>query len=251
MHDREWLLKVSRLLCNYSSHLMGCGVHTSRVVRNTKRLGQAFDVYVTLSTFQNTMSISVMDTTTNKVHSEIFEVEKSPILFSHNTELSALSWEAIDNKLLIEEVEEKYNKILSSPLLHPSLILLMASLANSAFCKLFGGDSISMIIVFFATALGFFIKQIMIKWMCNTYMTIFTSSFLASLICSTSFWFDCTSDICMTTSVLYLIPGVPLVNGVIDIIEGYTLIGLTRLINCFLIILFISVGLGLTLILIK
>lgn len=251
MHDREGLLRVSRLLCSYSSHLMGCGVHTSRVVRNTKRLGLAFDVYVTLSTFQNTMSISVMDMITNKVHSEIFEVGKSPILFSHNTELSALSWDAIDNKLSVEEVEEKYNKVLSKHLLHPKLVLLMVSLANLSFCKLFGGDAISMLIVFVATALGFFLKQIMTKWMCNNYMTIFTSSFIASIICSISFLFDCTSNICMATSVLYLIPGVPLVNGVIDIIEGYTLMGLTRLINCALIILFISVGLGLTLILTK
>ena len=51
----------------------------------------------------------------------------------------------------------------------------------------------------------------------------------------------------MSTSVLYLIPGVPLVNGVIDIIEGHIMIGASRLIDAMLLIFSIAVGLGFTL----
>jgi len=51
--------------------------------------------------------------------------------------------------------------------------------------------------------------------------------------------------------VLYLIPGVPLINGVIDIVEGHTLTGITRLANALLLIVCLAIGLSFTLILFK
>ena len=63
--------------------------------------------------------------------------------------------------------------------------------------------------------------------------------------------FDCTAETAIATSVLYLVPGVPLINGVIDIVEGHILIGCSRLINALLLILCIAVGLSINLLLIK
>ena len=40
-----------------------------------------------------------------------------------------------------------------------------------------------------------------------------------------------TPDIAIGTSVLFLIPGVPLINGIIDILEGHTVTGTSRLIQ--------------------
>ena len=50
---------------------------------------------------------------------------------------------------------------------------------------------------------------------------------------------------------LFLVPGVPLINGVIDIVEGHILIGCSRLISALLLILCIAVGLSVTLLLVK
>jgi len=47
--------------------------------------------------------------------------------------------------------------------------------------------------------------------------------------------------------VLYLPPGVPLINGIIDIVEGHTLSGTSRLIHGALIILSIACGMAITL----
>jgi len=51
--------------------------------------------------------------------------------------------------------------------------------------------------------------------------------------------------------VLFLVPGVPLINGVIDIVEGHVLIGCSRLIGALLLILCIAVGLSVTLLMVK
>ncbi|WP_418406410.1 threonine/serine exporter family protein, partial [Alistipes putredinis] len=49
----------------------------------------------------------------------------------------------------------------------------------------------------------------------------------------------------------FLVPGVPLINGVIDIVEGHILIGCSRLINALLLIVCIAVGLSATLMIVK
>ena len=48
-----------------------------------------------------------------------------------------------------------------------------------------------------------------------------------------------------------LVPGVPLINGVIDIVEGHILIGCSRLINALLLIICIAIGLSATLLMVK
>ena len=68
---------------------------------------------------------------------------------------------------------------------------------------------------------------------------------------SVALMFDTTSEVALATSVLFLIPGVPLINGVIDIVEGHVLIGCSRLIGALLLILCIAVGLSVTLLMVK
>ena len=91
------------------------------------------------------------------------DIPAHPISFEHNSELSALSWEAVDNRLSLEELTEKYREIVSAPMIHPLFVLLLVGFANASFCKLFGGDLISMGIVFSATITGFYLKQQMQK----------------------------------------------------------------------------------------
>ena len=51
----------------------------------------------------------------------------------------------------------------------------------------------------------------------------------------------------MATSVLFLIPGGPLINGVIDIVEGHVLNGIARLTSALMLIVCIAIGLSATL----
>ena len=142
-------------------------------------------------------------------------------------------------------------KIVSAPMIHPLFVLLLVGFANASFCKLFGGDLISMGIVFSATITGFYLKQQMQKKKINHYITFIVSAFVASLCASTALIFDTTSEIALATSVLYLVPGVPLINGVIDVVEGYVLTGFARLTEASLLIVSIAIGLSFTLLMVK
>ena len=248
--NNTYLAQASEFISEYIGTLMGCGVHTSRVVRNTNRIAKALDVEVHLSVFHRTVILAVRKDG-EAMHSEIVEIPNLPINFRFNSELSALSWEAYDHHLPLHVVKEKFDRIVSTPRFSHNFMLFMAGAANASFCHLFGGDWLSTLIVFIATLVGFTIKALMHKHMSNLHFTVIVTAFVSSIIAGVSVLFDTTTDIAITTSVLFLIPGVPLINGVIDVMEGYILTGFARLAKAFIIILCIAVGLAMTLWIVK
>lgn len=250
-HQKEPLLEVGEFIGEYAAHMMGCGIHTSRVIRSAKRIGEAYEYIVKISVFPKNLILTLRDKETHEYYSEVIEIPSLPISFEHNSELSALSWETHDQHLPLNILREKYQQITSAPPIHPQLVLLLASLANASFCRLFGGDWCSAAIVFVATLIGFYLKQQMTAAAINHYIVFIVSAFAASLCASLSLVFHTTSDIALATSVLYLVPGVPLINGIIDIVEGHTLSGFARLAQATLLIVCVAIGLSITLLLLK
>ncbi len=247
----ETLTDVSGFISEYSAHMMGCGVHTSRVIRSAKRIGESFGYMVKISVFQKNIILTVFDEKTRELYNEVIDIPTHPISFEHNSELSALSWETYDNHIALSDLWEKYRKIISAPSINPLFVLMLAGFANASFCRLFGGDWYSMGVVFSATITGMFLKQQMTSVHINHYIIFIVSSFVASLCASTALIFNTTSEIALATSVLYLVPGVPLINGVIDVVEGYILTGFARLVQASLLIVCIAIGLSFTLLLVK
>lgn len=251
MNSPHELKDITRFLMEYANRLMGSGVHTSRVVRNTRRIGKSLDVNVKMSIFQKTMVMSVCDNESQEVYNEVAIIPAFPISFELNAELSALSWEAFDTRLSLDTLWEKYNQIISHPKMDPLCTLFLVGFANASFCALFGGDWTARGIVFSATLIGFYLKQVMQKKHINHYIIFVVSAFVASLVASSALTLETTAEVAIATSVLYLVPGVPLLNGVIDIVEGHVLTGCTRLIQALLLVLCIAVGLSGTLMLVR
>ena len=136
MKTGESLLSIGKFIAEYSAHLMGAGVHTSRVVRNTKRIGEAFGLDVKLSVFHRNIILTIIDKETNEACNEVIDIPAHPISFEHNSELSALSWEAVDNHLSLEELKDKYKKIISAPRIHPLFVLLLVGFNFDGNCVL-------------------------------------------------------------------------------------------------------------------
>ena len=196
---------------------------------------------------QKGVLIKLYDPKSNALFAIEGAIPPLPISFEHNARLSALSWETVDKHLPLEEVRERYGQILATPRTHPLFVLILVGLANASFCRLFGGDLPAMGIVFWATVVGFICKQKLIQEHINHYIAFMVSAFVASLCTSISLIFNTDSEIALTTSVLYLVPGVPLINGVIDIVEGYIQTGFSRLVEAFLLIGCIGWGFSITL----
>ena len=251
MKTRHELIETLDFIAEYATYLLGSGVHTSRVIRNSQRIGASQGVDVQLSSFQRSTILTVRDEASGEAVTRVVRIPALPVSFERNSDLSALSWDALDEELPLDEVRRRFRELIDKPRMDPVFVLLTVGLANASFCRLFGGDWTAVGIVFTATLVGFAARQRMQAHGVNHYLIFIISAFMASLCASVALRFDCTAEIALATSPLFLVPGVPLINGVIDIVEGHILIGFSRLINALLLIICIAVGLAATLLMVK
>jgi uncharacterized membrane protein YjjP (DUF1212 family) len=193
--------------------------------------------------------MTLRDADNSHSYSTVNKIKPLGLNFAINSKLSTLSWEAYDEHIPLEELKARYHEIINKPRESKWLVLFLVACANASFCRLFQGDPTSMGIVFVATLVGFFIRQLLMERHWNHLAIFIISSFIASLIGSTGYLFHwgSTPDMALGTSVLYLIPGVPLINSIMDVIDGHVLAGTSRLINACLLIICIAIGLSITL----
>lgn len=120
----------------------------------------------------------------------------------------------------------------------------MASLASFGLCYLFSGTIWAMIMVFVSTFISFNFKSFLTKKHVNNHLTILLTALTAAFIASLGAFIDeQTATVAVTTSVLYLVPGVVFISGLIDILEGFVVIGSSRLMNATLHTISLAIGL--------
>ena len=165
-------------------------------------------------------------------------------------DLSALSWQSFDTEMSLQELKEQYNKIVSKAHSSNFIVLLFASFAIAAFCELFGGDYYAMLIVFLSTLVAFSLRLFLIKIKLDVRAMIiavsFTASFTSYLI-GTFLISTNTLNVAVSTSVLFLIPGVHIINSVTDILDGHVMTGMARAVSAMILVICIATGLYATL----
>jgi uncharacterized membrane protein YjjP (DUF1212 family) len=234
------------LLIDIASTLMSSGAHTMRIIQNVSRMAETFGYDLDLSVFQ----LSIMMTITHKedqsvLLTQVKKIKPLHLNFTIVSELSALSWDTYDKHLPYEEVKLHYQQIISKKRMPDWLVLILVAFANAAFCRLFKGDNTAVGLVFLATYAGFYVRQVLMKKQINHLVVFTTSAFVASMLAGMGYVFHIghTPEIALASSVLYLIPGVPLINSILDILQGHILTGIARLVNATSLIVCIAIGL--------
>ena len=238
--------EIADILTDIAAELMTTGAHTMRIVQNVSRMASTFGYYIELSVFQ----LSIMMTITSKTDSSnrltlIKKTRPLALNFTIVSDLSALSWDTFDKSLTYDEIKLRYHDIVTRKRMSRWIVLFLVSCANASFCALFKGDYYAIGLVFLATLAGFFTRQEMIKRHVNHLIVFTTSAFIASLLAGLGYviHFGATPEVALASSVLFLIPGVPLINSILDIIEGHILTGISRLVNASSLIVCIAIGL--------
>ncbi|MFR9651281.1 MAG: threonine/serine exporter family protein [Rikenellaceae bacterium] len=249
MSEKKELFEVAELLIDVGAALMGAGSHTSRVVRNVTRMAESFGYEVFITVFQKNITMMVRKKGVIDSITLVRPTKAIALNFRIVSDLSQMSWQTHDNDWSVEIARSEYNQIMSTPRLSRWIVLILVACANASFCKLFNGDFISCLLVFAGTLTAFFVRQELMNRHANHLFIFFLASFISSSIASIAFHIDaCTTpDIAQATSVLFLIPGVPLINSMIDIMEGHVLTGIARLVNATMLIICLSIGFFVTL----
>jgi len=109
-------------------------------------------------------------------------------------------------------------------------VALMVGAACAAFSSLFGGDALVFGITFLAAAVAMLVRQELQKRNFNPFITVVVTAFAASGIAGIApiFHFGNQPQLALISAVLLLVPGVPLINSVQDLMKGYPMTGIAR-----------------------
>lgn len=232
-------------LADYASLLLGCGATCIRVEKNVRRMAIAFGVEVDLFIMPAHINVSVWGKNGTDNSVVVRKTAGSGISFNLNAKLSRLSWEVADKHLDFAEAVERFRRMRETQPTGKYEVLLLTSFANASFCRLFGGDVIAMLIVFASALAGYRLKQIMLEDKRDVRLTFLCASFFSAALSAGGhiFHISTTPEIALGTSVLYLIPGVPYINAVSDMLYRHYLCAFSRFLDAAVLTACLSAGL--------
>lgn len=239
--SKELCLFLSR----YAVWLLGSGATCIRLEKNVRRMAHAFGKEVELTIMPRHVHMTVYGHNKEEVFTSIDTVLHTAISFDVNTRLSELSWEVADKKVGFWEAKERFEAIIGSRSGSKWVVLLLVTLANASFCRLFGGDWVAMFMVGIATLAGFYLKQLLLGRKVDVRVTVFLCAFLSSVLGATCalFGWGTTPDVAIGTSVLYLVPGIPFLNSFSDMLYCHYICAFSRFVDALLLTGCLSVGL--------
>lgn len=253
----DLLLRTGKLLKESSAD-------TSRIKRNMERtaayLGLPEDklhIHVTY----NMLMANVSDE--EHSFSKFQRCDKHAINMDAISALSRLSWRAIKEDYSLDRFEEELDAIDTKRRNYtPWQVAVGAGFACGGFCVQFGCDWAAFFYASIAAILGFRLRQILNGLGLNGYANIAAAAFfstilawlsaflsmpavqsvlpdaLASLLHSNTPWHP------LMACALFIVPGVPLINFVSDMLDSHFEMGLNRALNTLLMVAAMSFGIA-------
>ncbi|MGN0048021.1 MAG: threonine/serine exporter ThrE family protein [Bacteroides sp.] len=237
------LPEAGHFLAEYASWLLGCGATCIRIEKNVRRMAEALGLKADLIVMPSYVHVVLHKD--GQSYNCLRKIHKGGISFRTNTLLSELSWALADKKCSYSAARQSFAQIQKLPP-EPSLrVLMLVPIANASFCRLFGGDVLSMLLVYVATLGGYRLKQILLEAHIDVRLTFFCSAFFSAVIATAGhlFHLGSTPEVALGTSVLYLIPGIPYINSVSDLLDGHYLCAFSRFIDAAMLTACLSIGL--------
>lgn len=249
------------LLLRTGSLLMESAADTSRILRTMKR-AMAFlgldERYIHLYVNWNVLMVNYSD----ELHSftKFQRCERHGISLATIAKMSRLTWTAIREDFSLVQYEKALDDIHDAPRgFTPWQVAIGGGFACGGFCIQFGCDWTAFFYCSLAAILGFRLRMFLPTVGCNNYVAIGISAFVATLLA----WATAllSTDLAMMAGMpswmisttpwhplmacaLFIVPGVPLINFVSDMLDGYIETGFIRAVNTLLMVLAMAFGIA-------
>ena len=237
------------LLLSISSMLMTAGANTNRILLIINKFSDLLHTNAQIFINHKAFIITLTDKHSNKTTTQVKRLPPHVINFSTISALSLAGAKANKENWSFKQIKEEIYRI-NNQSHHPRYLTLIAvSFAGAGLAILFGGSYDSFIAVFIGTLFGLFIKQEYHRREFNPYLGTFVGTLVSSLVAAliiTKLFPETDPNIAIATSVLFSIPGVPLINSFTDFLDGYFITGLVRFMHGFLFVIAIASALFLT-----
>jgi uncharacterized membrane protein YjjP (DUF1212 family) len=237
------------LLLDIGIGLLKAGSSGRRIRITLTSMAAAYDYLIYPEIGPKNISISLLDNQYQPVFNGTRSTNTYGVDFKIMSAAERLTISVKKRKWSMTEMAAEVNRFLSLPK-HPFIwVLLAVSTAGAAFCYTFGGSYAEMAVTFGGTCCGMFLKHSLQKRSINVYAVTFLSALVASLFVGIFHVsvYGIRLENAYATCALFLIPGVPLINSIIDLVDGNILYGLERGVNAMIHALAIAFGLTTTL----
>ncbi len=151
-----------------------------------------------------------------------------------------------------EDLERTLCTLRDTPSVHGLLSRVFAAgCAGAGFCIANGGDPLSWVCSFLVAGFIFAIRQPLAGRNFNVHLTLFAVALLGSLLACllAQVTQTVTPAIALIAPVLFLVPGVPMINGGIDIVRNHVTIGIARVGYTLAVLVALCLGVGLSVLL--
>ena len=262
VESRKLLRRKLDLLLRTGKILVESSADTSRIMRNMKRTA----AYLGLNEEQLHIHITytmLMVNLSDGTHSfsKFQRCDKHGIEMHAISDISKLSWSAIKEDYSLDRYEEELNKIATRKRSYTHWqVAIAAGFACGGFCIQFGCDWSAFFYASIAAALGFRLRVKLNEIGSNMYANIAVAAFVATILAwllgtfaSSNFVASLPpllSNVLHTNTpwhplmacTLFLVPGVPIINFVNDVLDNNIEVGIIRGINTILIVTAMAFG---------
>ena len=234
------------LLLRTGQLLVESAADTNRVVRNLNRVA----AYLGLPEEKLHIDVSytmLVVTVSDGLHSfsKFQKCEKHGINMTAISEISKLSWRAIENDYSLDQYEEELERIKKKKRNYvPYVVAIGAGFACGGFCKLFGGDWMAFLFTSICAFAGFRVRARCMEFGINHYMSIAIAALISTCLAYVSSFAGLSETPYhpLLACALFIVPGVPLINFVDDMIDNYIQVGIVRAVNTVLMVCAMAFG---------
>jgi uncharacterized membrane protein YjjP (DUF1212 family) len=225
--------------------LLGSGADTAEVQESMVRFAAAFGCETHLVVTYEALLLTV-------VSGEQFRTKISYRVPAMNVNMAAVTavsnvlgeveaghWRLSEAQKELDDVEDR------SPVYGRWLIVFALGLTAASLARLFGGDWPTFWVSWLAGSLGMWLRQVLGRRGFNPFFIPFAAALLSGVIggAAVLLGVSATPALCLVAPGMIIVPGVPLVNALQDMIKNHMTVGVARLGLGSLITLAITFGL--------
>jgi len=260
--DEKRLTRKLDLLLRTGCLLVESLADTSRIMRNMRRaaafLGLPDDelhIYVNY----NMLMVNLSDG--QHSYTKFRRCARHSVNMWVISAVSHLSWRTLRHNYSLEDYSREIESIASHRRSYtPWQVAVGGGFACGGFCVQFGCDWTAFFYTSAAAVLASRFRMFLSSKGCNEYVGIGIGAFVATIIAWLSSFFSTSAELasalpaCLVSSTpwhpllacaLFIVPGVPLINFVSDMLDGYIQIGITRAVKTLMMVLAMAFGIAL------